>query len=140
MGTRRPRPRVGALAVLGILLGLAGCEGGVADGGPRASAAEPRPVRLVAAEAGNLPRTVDATGALASEDQVVLNTKVAGRLDRLPVDVGSVVAEGDVVAVLDLTDFRLRVEQARTALAQARARLGVALEGSDDVVDPSRSS
>ena len=43
---------------------------------------------------------------------MVLNTKVAGRLAELPVDLGSVVQQGDVVAVLDLTDFQLRVEQA----------------------------
>ena len=39
------------------------------------------------------------------------------------------------MAVLDLADFRLRVEQAATALAQARARLGVPLDGSDDHIE-----
>ncbi len=70
----------------------------------------------------------------------MLNAKVAGRLAELPVDLGSVVREGDVVAVLDLTDFRLRVEQAATALAQARARLGVPLDGSGDEIVPERAS
>ena len=79
--------------------------------------------RSAAAAVGNLPRVVPATGTLAAEDQVVVNTKVAGRLDALPVDLGTVVRQGDVVAVLDPTDFRLRVERAETALAQARARL-----------------
>jgi membrane fusion protein, multidrug efflux system len=111
---------------------------GCSDEGARATAPspadEPKAVRLVTAVAGSLPRTVAATGTLAAEDQVVLNTKVAGRLAELPVDLGSVVHQGDVVAVLDLADFRLRVEQAATALAQARARLGVPLDGSDDQV------
>jgi RND family efflux transporter MFP subunit len=97
-------------------------------------------VRIVPAAEGNLPRTVPATGTLAAEDQVVLNTKVAGRLDRLPVDLGSVVKQGDEVAVLDLVDFRLRVEQAETALAQARARLGVPLDGSGDDLEPGRTA
>ncbi|HVQ25864.1 MAG TPA: HlyD family efflux transporter periplasmic adaptor subunit, partial [Planctomycetota bacterium] len=81
-----------------------------------------------------------ATGTLAAEDQVVLNTEVAGRLDQLPVDLGSVVRQGDVVAVLDLTDFNLRAEQAETALAQARARLGVPSDGSGDAIQPEKTS
>jgi RND family efflux transporter MFP subunit len=95
---------------------------------------------MVAAVAGTLPRAVTATGTLAAEDQVVLNTKVAGRLEQLPVDLGSVVHQGDVVAVLDLADFRLRVEQAATALAQARARLGVPVDGTEDQIAPEKTA
>jgi RND family efflux transporter MFP subunit len=87
-----------------------------------------------------LPRVVVATGTLAAEDQVVLNTEVAGRLTALPVDLGSVVRAGDVVAVLDLADFQLRVQQADTALAQARARLGAPVDGSSDAIDPEKTS
>jgi RND family efflux transporter MFP subunit len=119
------------LAALG-----AGCDKDRADATARPGEETPRPVRIVRAEGGSLPRAVVATGALAAEDQVVLNTKVAGRLEQLPVDLGSAVRAGDVIAVLDLTDFRLRVEQARTALAQARARLGVPHDGSADATPP----
>ena len=114
----------GAVALLIAVL-TGGCDKDRADATGRPAEETPRSVRIVRAEGGKLPRTVVATGTLAAEDQVVLNTKVAGRLAELPVDLGSVVRAGDVVAVLDLTDFELRVEQARTALAQARARLGV---------------
>ena len=111
----------------------AGCNDGKADATAPSARDEPRPVRLADAAAGTLPVTVTATGTLAAEDQVVLNTKVAGRLRELPVDLGSVVHEGQVVAVLDLRDFELRVEQARTALAQARARLGLPADAGDDL-------
>jgi multidrug efflux pump subunit AcrA (membrane-fusion protein) len=120
-----------ALALLGT-----SCDKDGAGATARPKEDTPRPVRVVRAEDGTLPRAVVATGALAAEDQVVLNTKVAGRLEQLPVDLGSVVRAGDVVAVLDLTDFNLRVEQARTALAQARARLGVPRDGSADAIEP----
>jgi RND family efflux transporter MFP subunit len=95
---------------------------------------------MVQSVAGTLPRTIPATGTLAAEDEVVLNTKVAGRLDQLPVDIGTAVRTGDTVAVLDLTDFHLREEQAQTALAQARSRLGVPLDGSDDDVAPEQTA
>lgn len=133
----RPRLVVPSLlhAVLVTVVALGtGCNDGRAGATAPGPRDEPRPVQLVSAVAGTLPRTVTATGTLAAEDQVVLNTKVAGRLKSLPVDLGSVVREGDVVAVLDLTDFELRVEQARTALAQARARLGLPAGASADGV------
>ncbi|HEY8514744.1 MAG TPA: efflux RND transporter periplasmic adaptor subunit [Candidatus Binatia bacterium] len=134
-------PTAGALLLVALLACGVGCGNGRADATARSEADEPRRVRLTPVLAGTLPVTVTATGTLAAEDQVVLNTKVAGRLAELPVDLGSVVRAGDVVAVLDLQDFQLRVEQAQTALAQARARLGVPLDGSgDDKVAVERAS
>jgi len=124
-----------AFAALG-----AACAQDPADANAPVGKEDARAVRVALATAGNLPRTVTATGTLAAEDQVVLNTKVSGRLAELPVDLGSTVEAGDVVAVLDRTDFRLRVEQAETALAQARARLGVDLDGSGDEMPPERAS
>jgi RND family efflux transporter MFP subunit len=135
-GLPRIRPVAGLLTALVAL--ACGCGQG-ADAA-RQKGEEPKPVTLVRANAGTLPRTVTATGTLAAEDQVVLNTKVAGRLAELPVDLGSVVKAGDVVAVIDPTDFRLRVEQAQTALVQARARLGVPLDGSADEVEPTKTA
>jgi RND family efflux transporter MFP subunit len=129
-----------AAGVLVLVALVAGCGEDRAGATPSTARDVPRPVRLVPAVAGSLPRTVAATGTLAAEDQVVLNTKVAGRLERLPVDLGSVVRRGDVVAVLDPVDFRLRVDQAETALTQARARLGVPLDGSADVIEPGRTA
>jgi RND family efflux transporter MFP subunit len=137
-----PRDHVarGPLACLVAAVALAGCGHDRADATAPAKADEPRRVRIAAADAGRLERTIVATGTLAAEDQVVLNTKVAGRLAGLPVDLGSVVRAGDVVAVLDLTDFQLRVEQADTALGQARARLGVPLDGSADTIAPDKTA
>ncbi|HYB98851.1 MAG TPA: efflux RND transporter periplasmic adaptor subunit [Candidatus Limnocylindrales bacterium] len=126
-------------AALAAAVLVSACGGEGSSAAPMRAQDQPRPVRLVTAEAGTLPRGVIATGTLAAEDQVVLNTEVAGRLEHLPVDIGSVVKAGDVVAVLNLEDFELRVEQARTALAQARAQLGVPADGSGDAIDPEKT-
>jgi RND family efflux transporter MFP subunit len=85
-------------------------------------------------------RRVTATGTLAADEQVVLGTKVAGRLAELPVDLGTRVRRGQTVAKLDPVDARLRVEQAVAALQQARARLGLSPEGADDRVDPEQTA
>ena len=79
------------------------------------------------------------TGTLAAEEQVVLGLKVAGRLSEIPVDLGSRVVKGQVLARLDPTDFELRVQQAEAALQQARARLGLAPDDAPERVDPEKT-
>ena len=49
-------------------------------------------------------------------------------------------SRNQVLARLDPTDFRLRVEQSEAALRQTRARLGLTPEGSDDFVDPEQTA
>jgi RND family efflux transporter MFP subunit len=85
-------------------------------------------------------RRVSATGTLAADEQVVLGTKVAGRLMELPVDLGTRVRRGQIVAKLDPVDARIRVEQAEAALQQARARLGLPADGTDDRIDPEQTA
>jgi RND family efflux transporter MFP subunit len=97
-------------------------------------------VRLVPAQERALPRTIAATGTLAAEDQVTLSSKVAGRLERIDIDLGSRVRRGQAIAQLDQTDFKLRIEQAEAALQQARARLGLAPSGKDERVDPEQTA
>lgn len=80
--------------------------------------------------------TVVANGTLAAFDETVASVKVPGRLSSLTVDFGSVVKRGQRIAQVDQQDYRLRLQQAEAALAQARARLGLAPEGDDDRVDP----
>lgn len=102
--------------------------------------AQPRPVRLVAALEEKADRRVSATGTLAADEQVVLGTKVAGRIAEILVDLGSHMSRGQVVARLDQTDARLRVEQSQAALQQARVRLGLAPEGGDERIDPEQTA
>lgn len=119
------------------------CSGGAAteakQGTAAGSDAQPRPVRVITAMEDRLARTVSVTGTLAAEEQVTVSMKVAGRLGELHVDLGSRVAKGQPVARLVPTDFTLRVGQAEAALKQARARLGLPPEGTDDRVDPEKA-
>jgi RND family efflux transporter MFP subunit len=135
--------RMSARSLAALLLalgGLAACRGelpaSAAQARPRAQQAPPpREVRVVPASERALPRTVSATGTLAADDQVTLSAKVAGRLERIDVDLGTRVRRAQPVARLDQTDFKLRVEQAEAGLQQARARLGLAPAGTDEGVD-----
>lgn len=98
-----------------------------------------RQVRLVEAVEDQVAHGTVVTGTLAAKDQVVLSLKVTGRLNEITVDLGSHVRQGETIARLDPTDFRLRVKQAEAALQQARARLGLALDGTHDRVDPEQT-
>jgi RND family efflux transporter MFP subunit len=117
------------------------CGGGASPkGGKEATAEPPRKVKLAKSEAGRLPRVVPATGTLAADERSELAFKVAGRIAEIPVDLGSRVRTGQVVARLAPEDFSLRVAQAQSTLAQARARLGLPAEGPDVLVDPATTS
>ena len=126
-----------------LVVCAAGCTGETkASQEKQASASPPQPrqVRVLEAVEQRVARTVVATGTLAAEDQVVVGTKVPGRLADIMVDMGTPVRRGQVVARLDASDYRSRVEQAEAALQQARARLGLAATGTDDRVDPEQTS
>jgi RND family efflux transporter MFP subunit len=134
---------VSSLGVLAAVLAAAGCGGDPsAASTPKAAApaAKPRPVRVLKAAETWIPRTVAVTGTLAAEEQVVLGTKVPGRLAEIAVDLGTRVRRGGVVARLDDSDYKLRVDQAQAALQQARARLGLPISGTDERIDPDQTS
>lgn len=100
----------------------------------------PRQVKITAVAETPFGETVTANGTLAAFDQTTVSVKVPGRVRTISVDLGSVVRRGQVIAQVDSQDYHLRVQQAEAALAQARARLGLAPEGNDDRIDPEQTS
>lgn len=99
-----------------------------------------RAVQVAAAELRAMDRRVTALGSLAAHDQAVLSAKVAGRLAEMRVDLGSEVRQGDLLAVIEGQDYVLKERQARALLVQARARVGLPLDGADDRIDPAETS
>ncbi len=101
----------------------------------RAVDAALRRVDVIAAVEKPIEQIVTVTGTLAAEQEIVLGLKVAGRISELPLDLGSTVQKGDVIARLDTTDFELRVRQSEASLQQARVRLGLPPNGTSEDVD-----
>ena len=124
---------------LSLTLLLCGCQGqgavGAEEQKSKPAGPPPREVKIAPAAERTVARTVSATGTLAADDQVVLGTKVAGRLAEITVDLGTRVKRGQMIGKLDQSDFKFRVDQAEAALQQARARLGLSPTGSDEKVD-----
>jgi membrane fusion protein (multidrug efflux system) len=99
-------------------LALASCSGARSAGieAPRGIA-----VRTTTVEKRNLPEEVVLTGTLKPRAQVQVVAEVAARLLRVTHDEGALVEKGEVLAVLDDTDYRLANDRARAALAVAEA-------------------
>jgi RND family efflux transporter MFP subunit len=101
---------------------------------------EARKVKTTTVAETPFGETVTANGTLAAYDQTTVSVKVPGRIRTISVDLGSVVSKGQTIAVLDSADYSLRVQQSEASLAQARARLGLAPDGTDDRVDPEQTA
>ncbi|HEY0005200.1 MAG TPA: efflux RND transporter periplasmic adaptor subunit [Pyrinomonadaceae bacterium] len=137
------RPRLLFLLIALALTGAA-CKSGYPSSakqnpaGEGAKAAkEVRTARVVEIPVG---QSVTVSGTLAAQDQATVSVKVPGRLSVVAVDLGSVVRRGQVIAQVEPQDYKLRLQQAEAALAQARARLGLSPEGTDDRVDPEQTA
>lgn len=99
-----------------------------------------RAVQAVPVETRPMERTVSVIGALAAIDQATLSVKVTGRLQSLTVDLGTRVRKGELVAQIEPVDYELKLKSAEALLAQARARLGLQLVGTDDTVKAEATS
>ena len=140
--SRRRLPLWGVLLVLICL--CAECQS-APPASPKQNAAReearpPKSVKVFRVAQVAMERTVTALGSLAAYDQATVSVKVPGRLQHIAVDLGSVVQKGEVIAKIETQDYQLKVEQATAALAQARARLGLPPNHTNDRIDPERTS
>ncbi len=144
MTTISHRLGIGMFSVA-VLFGVAGnlaCQRDLAARAARGDASptpEVRRVKTTPVTKTQVEHIVTALGTLAPMEQATLRVKVPGRLQSIPVDLGTTVRPGQLVAQIEPDDYRLRVQQAAAALAQARARLGLPAEGSSDRVDPEQT-
>ncbi len=113
---------------------LISCGTGARSGEPQRGE-RARPVTVAVAEMRAMERTIPVTGTLAPKERSVLSAKVSGRVEHLAVDIGSEVSKGDLIAQIEPRDYQLRVQQAAAAYAEARAALGLPLEGDTDHVE-----
>jgi RND family efflux transporter MFP subunit len=120
-----------------MLVSIVGCKSDYPASGRAANAdarSQVRQVKTVQVAETPIGETVTVNGTLAAYDQATVGTKVAGRLQSISVDFGTVVRKGQAIAKLEPQDYQLRVQQAEAALAQARARVGLSPDGGDDRV------
>lgn len=101
---------------------LAGCAQPAADPPPQEAPAAPNTVLAQPLAALLQPRHGTAPATVRAGNDTVLASEVAAPIDRVEVDVGSVVGAGDLLVALDDTDLRLALAQAQARVAAADAR------------------
>lgn len=143
-GSLRSKSLTALLLCLLLLACLSGCKSDYPASAQqnRAGAEAKGAARKVkTAQVAETPvgRVVNSTGTLAAFDEATLSVKVPGRLKVITVDLGSVVGRGQLIAQVDPQDYQIRLQQAEAALAQARARLGLPLDGNNDLIDPEKT-
>lgn len=110
-----------------ILLLIAALGGGAWwFAGPGTLAVADQPAwRTARADQGNLIAAVNATGTINPISTVVVGSQVSGQVIQILADFNTQVAEGQVLARLDPTQVRARLDGARADLANIRAQRGV---------------
>jgi len=104
-------------AVAGAALGLAGCHpGGDADARPGGPA-----LAVEVAGVESAPRAVveDVVGTVRTKTRAVVEAKVSGKIEKLPVVLGQKVKAGDLLVEIDAQEIRSRYERALAERNQA---------------------
>ncbi len=116
----RATARVAVLILVGaILCASPGCsksDGGIED-------EKINNVKVMVVGKKVIQPYIEAIGSLSPYEEVTISSEVDGILDSIPVDEGTPVVKGMVLARVNETDYRLNLINATAALRQAEANL-----------------
>lgn len=117
-------PSLGLGLALGLSLSLAGC--GSPPPEPTASQSPAVRAAVATAERVELEDRVELTGTLVAARTSTVSARVMATITGVHVDAGQAVRRGDLLLEIDPSASDGQVEQAKGALAQARARVPLA--------------
>ena len=142
---KQTRLLAGGLVLLSVFLGGCKSDYNGAAQGKNANAGggkkdEVRTVQVVDVAQTPISEGVSVNGTLAVFDQTTVSTKIAGRLETVTVDLGGTVNKGQLIARIETRDYQIRVQQAESAVAQARTRVGLSPDGGDDRINPENTA
>lgn len=76
-------------------------------------------VKTAVAEAKPFRATEEVVGTVRSKTRAVIEARVGGRIEVLPVSAGQLVKRGDLIAQLEVREIQARLDQAKATLEQA---------------------
>ena len=115
--TRRPLAVVAALIVL-VLLGVLAVRA-AKHGHPKTT------IMTAPVESRNIALTIEATGTVEPIDLVEVKSKASGLIVRMPVEIGSKVAKGALLAQIDPRDVQNQLSQTVAAQKSAQTQVQV---------------
>jgi macrolide-specific efflux system membrane fusion protein len=122
-GARPARKRRARATVLAVMLVLVAAGGYLAWSKWIAPADPAAQFATALVQRGDLEDVVTASGTLQPRDFVDVGTQVSGQIKKLYFDVGAVVKQGDLLAEIDPTVFKSRVDADRAQLDNLRAQI-----------------
>src|SRR5689334_14440460 len=134
IGRGQIQRRLGAIALI-LIIAVVSCTP-AAQTPPKPTGKEfgPAPIPITSATVtqGNIAATLVYSGNVQSRSQVNVVPKITGRVERLYVDIGDEVRQGEVIAELDRAALDAQVQQAEAAVSVAQARLQQVQAGSKE--------
>lgn len=125
------------LVTLVLLTVVAGCKKS-AEKESKPANQDPLNVRVALVESRVMPQSIKIQGSLMGDEHAVVGVKVAGRVQTVAIDIGSVVKRGDVLATLEAEEFQIKIKQAQAEEESIRAKLG--LKPGDDASKMDRAA
>ena len=114
-----------AAGVVALSLGVTACSS--ADGTVSAEAKpEPLAITTTTVEEKTIDRFLRVTGSLAADEQAEVSAEAIGRVVDTPVERGTRVAQGTILARISATEATAQLDEAEANAAQIAARLGLA--------------
>ena len=109
--------------LVSLSLAAAAC-GRLAEGDPKGSDGNAKPVATTLVVKNSVRRSVDVVGTLAAVDQVTISSEAEGTVRAILADLGDRVAANQVLIQLDHEKQQYTYEQQQAALARALAQYG----------------
>jgi RND family efflux transporter MFP subunit len=122
------------------MLATIGCEHAAVPSSPQTPASVvPKEVSVVQTRLEPWPETIRVQGSLLAYEEATVGSKLAGRVDAVAVDLGSIVIAGAPLVTLVRSELDLRVQLAEAQLRQACAAIGITPETDESQFDPQRA-
>lgn len=121
------KARLVALACLMSLVSCKPAEPPQTKAAPAPVEVETAPVRRAAVE-----ELVEATGTIFAQQDIIVSSKLTGRMSFLAVDIGDVVNPGDLLAQMETQDYQLALTERQSSLGAALAKIGLTELPADD--------
>ncbi|MFN0107775.1 MAG: efflux RND transporter periplasmic adaptor subunit [Blastocatellia bacterium] len=107
-------------------LAAAPTAGGAPGGGGRpggGGGGRTQQVQTAQITSGKISEKIALTGSLKPKERVDVNSRIAGRVTQIKVDVGQVVARGALIAVIEDDEIRQQIERSKASIAVADASI-----------------
>lgn len=103
---------------------LSGCRAEISTEASAASAA-PAPVAVTPVESRAVDRYLRVTGSLVADEQAEVSAETAGRVVEIPIERGTRVQQGTLLARISATETSAQLQEAEANAAQIESRLGL---------------